>query len=243
MTFVSETKVIPIFPLDLVLFPNQDLPLRIFEPRYKQMIDDCMLGEKEFGVCLGHNSATLSNWQAPYDIGTLAKIVDCKDVDSTSGHLFINVRGRRKFRIIRLISPSLKKTDDYDPFTVEGAKTIEQLHHSDGVEKKMYIQAEIEMISEIDESISLNDWENLVDLWKIKIKKTNGNTDLTSHQLDHVLEQYYLKTETPTMEYIYSLCALASQTPLDLQPILECTNLEQLLERTTKLLESDISQE
>ena len=207
------------------------------------MIDDCMLGEKEFGVCLGHDSTTLSNWQAPYDIGTLAKIVDCKDVDSTSGHLFLNVRGRRKFRIIRLISPSLKKIDDYDPFTVEGAKTIEQLHHNDGVEKKMYIQAEIELISEIDESISLNDWENLVDLWKNKIKKTNANSDLTSHQLDHVLEQYYLKTETPTMEYIHSLCALASQTPLDLQPILESANLEQLIQRTTTLLESDINHE
>jgi len=83
----------------------------------------------------------------------------------------------------------------------------------------------------------------LVDLWKIKIKKTNGNTDLTSHQLDHVLEQYYLKTETPTMEYIHSLCALASQTPLDLQPILECTDMVQLLDRCTKLLESDISRE
>jgi hypothetical protein len=126
---------------------------------------------------------------------------------------------------------------------MEGAKTIEQLHHNDGVEKKMYIQAEIEMISEIDESISLNDWENLVDLWKSKIKKTNGNLDLTSHQLDHVLEQYYLKTETPTMEYVHSLCALASQTPLDLQPILECTNLEQLLQRTAQLLESDINHE
>ena len=240
---MSETKVIPVFPLDLVLFPNQDLPLRIFEPRYKQMIDDCMLGDKEFGVCLGHDSATLSNWQAPYNVGTLAKIVDCKDVDSTSGHLFVNVRGRRKFRIIRLISPSLKKTDDYDPFSVEGAKTIEQLHHNDGVGKKMYIQAEIEMISEIDESISLNDWENLVFLWKNKIKKINGNPDLTSHQLDHVLEQYYLKTETPTMEYIHSLCALASQTPLDLQPILECINLEQLIQKTTKLLESDINHE
>ena len=240
---MSETKIIPIFPLDLVLFPNQDLPLRIFEPRYKQMIDDCMLREKEFGICLGHDSATLSNWQAPYNIGTLAKIVDCKDVDSTSGHLFVNVRGRRKFRITRLISPSLKKTNDYDPFTVEGAKTIEQLHHNDGVEKKMYIQAEIEMISEIDESISLNDWENLVDLWKNKIKKTNANSDLTSHQLDHVLEQYYLKTETPTMEYIHSLCALASQTPLDLQPILESANLEQLIQRTTTLLESDINHE
>ena len=240
---MSEAKIIPIFPLDLVLFPNQDLPLRIFEPRYKQMIDDCMLKEKEFGICLGHDTATLSNWQAPYNIGTLAKIIDCKDVDSTSGHLFVNVRGRRKFRIIRLISPSLKKIDDYDPFTVQGTKTIEQLHHNDGIEKKMYIQAEIEMISEIDESISLNDWENLVDLWKNKIKKTNAILDLTSHQLDHVLEQYYLKTETPTMEYVHSLCALSSQTPLDLQPILECTNLEQLLQRTTKLLESDINHE
>ena len=240
---MSETRTIPIFPLDLVLFPNQDLPLRIFEPRYKQMIDDCMLYEKEFGICLGHNSATLSNWQAPYNVGTLAKIVDCKDVDSTSGHLFVNVRGRRKFRIINLIAPSLKKIDDYDPFTMEGVEIIDKLHQNDGIDKKMYIQAEVEMIPEIDDSVSLSDWEHMVDLWKNKIKKSNGNSELTSHQLDHILEQYYLKTETPTMEYVYSLCALASQTPLDLQPILECINLEQLLERTTKLLESDINHE
>ena len=240
---MSKIKIIPIFPLDLVLFPNQDLPLRIFEPRYKQMIDDCMLQEKEFGICLGHDSAKLSNWQAPCDIGTVAKIIDCKDVDTTSGHLFLNVRGHRKFRIINLIPPELAKIEDYDPFTFDGVQEIEQLHHQLGVDKKMYIQAEIEMISEIDESISLVDWENLVDLWKTKIKKNASNSELTSHQLDHVLEQYYLKTETPTMEYVHSLCALASQTPLDLQPILECTNLEQLLERTTKLLESDINHE
>ena len=240
---MSETKIIPIFPLDLVLFPNQDLPLRIFEPRYKQMVDDCMMEEKQFGICLGHDSATISNWQAPYDIGTIAKIVECKDVDSISGHLFLNVRGHRKFRIVRLIPPSLKKTEDYDPFTIHGTRTVEQLHHDDGIEKKMYIQAEIEIVSEIDESISLVDWENLVNKWKTKIKKSAGNPELTSHQLDHVLEQYYLKTETPTMEYVHSLCALASETPLDLQPILECTNMEQLLERSAKLLESDINSE
>ena len=240
---MSKSKVIPIFPLDLVLFPNQDLSLRIFEPRYKQMVDDCMLEGKEFGICLVHDSATLSNWQAPYDIGTIAKIIDCKDVDTTSGHLFLNVRGHRKFRINHLIPPSLKKADEYDPFTLDGTETIEQLHLNDGVEKKMYIQAEIEMISEIDESISLADWEHLVDLWKNKIKKSTGDPELTSHQLDHVLEQYYLKTETPTMEYIHSLCALASKTPLDLQSILECTNLDQLLQRSTKLLEFDINNE
>ena len=210
---VSNTKIIPIFPLDLVLFPNQDLPLRIFEPRYKQMVDDCMVGEKEFGICLGHESATISNWQAPYDIGTIAKIIDCKDVDSTSGHLFLNVRGRRKFRVIRLIPPSLEKTDNYDPFTIHGIRSVEQLHHESGVEKKMYIQAEVEMMSDIEDSISLVDWENLVEKWKLKIKKTSGNSELTSHQLDHVLEQYYLKTETPTMEYV---CLLyTSPSPRD----------------------------
>ena len=240
---MAETKFIPIFPLDLVLFPNQDLPLRVFEPRYKQMVDDCMLNQKEFGICLGHDSATISNWQAPYDIGTIAKIIDCNDVDSTSGHLFLNVRGRRKFRIIRLIPPSLKKTENYDPFTVDGVTNIEQQHHDDGVEKKMYIQAEIELLSDIDQSVSLNDWELLVNKWKDKIKKHSGNEELTSHQLDHVLEQYYLKTDTPTTEYVHSLCALASQTPLDLQPLLECTNMEQLLERSIKLLESDKNSE
>ena len=73
----------------------------------------------------------------------------------------------------------------------------------------MYIQAEIEMISEIDSNqFLLVDWENLVDLWKNKIKKSTGNDELTSHQLDHVLEQYYLKTETPTMEYVsFLMCS------------------------------------
>ena len=42
---MTETKIIPIFPLDLVLFPRQELPLRVFEPRYKQLVDDCMLGD------------------------------------------------------------------------------------------------------------------------------------------------------------------------------------------------------
>ena len=87
---MSKTKIIPIFPLDLVLFPNQELPLRIFEPRYKQMVDDCMLSDKQFGVCLVSSDRTISDWDAPYNIGTIAKIIECNDLDSTSGHLLLN---------------------------------------------------------------------------------------------------------------------------------------------------------
>ena len=69
----------------------------------------------------------------------------------------------------------------------------------------MYIQAEVEMIPEIDENISFEKWEALVELWKKKIIKQALPQIVDSHSLDHVLEQYYLNTDTPTIDYIYSL--------------------------------------
>ena len=147
---MEKNKIIPIFPLDLVLFPNQELPLRIFEPRYKQMVDDCMLGEKEFGVCLVESAKTVSGWQASQDIGTIAKIIDCNDIDSTSGHLILNTKGHQKFRIIRIINPSLNRPDDYDPYSDIGKEEIERLHHESVTPGKMYFQAEVELLDDID---------------------------------------------------------------------------------------------
>ena len=59
---------------------------------------------------------------------------------------------------------------------------------------------------------------------------------ISSQQLDLMLEQYYLKTNTPTLEYVYSLCALAVSSPIELQPILESTNMDQLIEHCQKIL-------
>ena len=233
---MPKTKTIPIFPLDLVLFPHQLLPLQIFEPRYKQMIDDCMLSDKEFGGCLSHKDMTVANWEAPYNIGTIAKISDCKDVDSTSGNLIINSSGRSKFRILRMIPPALEQPNDYDPISDEGKEKIANLHEKSGFDKKMYIQAEVELINEIEEPISLKDWEHLIDLWKKKTAFHALPKTITSHELDHLLEQYDLKTEMPTIDYVHSLCALGATTAQELQPILEANSIEQLLERCEDLL-------
>jgi len=43
---------IPLFPLEVVLFPGTPLPLHIFEPRYKLMIQRCLENDSEFGVVL-----------------------------------------------------------------------------------------------------------------------------------------------------------------------------------------------
>jgi len=231
-----KTKTIPIFPLDLVLFPNQELPLKIFEPRYKQMIDDCILSNKEFGVCLSSSQMTVSNWEAPHNVGTIAKIIDCKDVDAMSGHLHINTKGHNRFRIIRIIPPCLKQPSDYDPFSIEGVQKIDSLHHDAGISEKMYIQAVVELINDIDESISLQEWNYLIELWKKKISHQVKPQNITSYELDHLLERYYLNTEIPTLDYVYSLCALGASSPKELQTILESTTKENLLEKCEKML-------
>ena len=100
----------------------------------------------------------------------------------------------------------------------------------------MYIQAEVEMIPEIDESISLEKWQSLIELWKKKIVQQALPQVVEPHALDHVLQQYYLTTDTPTIDYIYSLSALGAKDPNDLQPLLEATNMEELIEKVEELL-------
>jgi len=223
---LTETKVIPIFPLDLVLFPRQELPLRIFEPRYKQLVDDCMLGDGQFGVCLIDETNSVSGWNSPKMVGTIAKITKCSDVEMDGLQLHIETLGRNSFKIKKIIPPSIPQPENYDPLSVEGHQQISEIHEKIGTEAKMYIQAEVEMIPEIDDDISIDTWQNLVELWKKKIIKQALPQVVEPHSLHHVLEQYYLTTDTPTIDYIYSLSALGAKDPNDLQPILEATGYD-----------------
>jgi len=233
---LTQTKVIPIFPLDLVLFPRQELPLRIFEPRYKQLVDDCMLGDGQFGVCLIDEKNSVKGWNSPKLVGTIAKITKCEDVQLDGLQLHIETIGRNSFKIKKIIPPSISQPVNYDPFSVEGHQQISEMHEKVGTEEKMYIQAEVEMIPEIDENISLDQWERVVELWKKKTIAQALPQVVEPHALDHVLEQYYLTTDTPTIDYIYSLSALGANDPNDLQQILEATTMNDLIKTVEELL-------
>ncbi len=233
---MAQTKVIPIFPLDLVLFPRQELPLRIFEPRYKQLVDDCMLGDGQFGVCLIDENNSVNGWNAPKSAGTIAKITKCEDVELDGLQQHIETLGRNSFRIKKIIPSSVSQPANYDPLSVEGHQEISDLHEKVGTEEKLYIQAEVEMIPEIDENISIEQWQKLIQLWKKKIVTQALPQVVEPHALDHVLEQYYLTTDTPTIDYIYSLSALGAKDPNELQPILEATTLDDLLQKVENLL-------
>ena len=233
---MAETKTIPIFPLDLVLFPRQTLPLRIFEPRYKQLVDDCMLGDGQFGVCLIDENNSVSGWNSPKLIGTIAKITECKDVELDGLQLHIETLGRNSFKIKKIIPPSISQPEDYDPLSVEGHQQVSELHEKIGTGNKMYIQAEVEMIPEIDEDITIDQWQKLIRLWKKKIIQQALPQVVEPHALEHVLEQYYLKTDTPTIDYVYSLAALGAKVPNELQPILEAKTIDELIQKVEELL-------
>lgn len=51
---MAGEKLLPLFPLELVLFPNAELPLRIFEPRYREMVGRAVAENSEFGIVLQH---------------------------------------------------------------------------------------------------------------------------------------------------------------------------------------------
>ncbi len=71
---MSEQSI-PIFPLRTVLFPASKIPLRIFEPRYLDMVSKCLRSNTEFGVVLSKEVMQPGMYET-YNIGTLASIID-----------------------------------------------------------------------------------------------------------------------------------------------------------------------
>jgi Lon protease-like protein len=71
-----DTLTIPLFPLHTVLFPGGRLPLRIFEPRYLDMISHCVKTASPFGVCLIESGEEAGKAAQPSEIGTLATVTD-----------------------------------------------------------------------------------------------------------------------------------------------------------------------
>jgi Lon protease-like protein len=86
--------LIPLFPLDVVLFPGTPLPLHIFEPRYKEMIGECLAQNRTFGVVRAVE-------QGLADVGCTAEIVTVVK-EYPDGRLDLVTEGRKRFELVRV---------------------------------------------------------------------------------------------------------------------------------------------
>jgi len=95
-----QSQTLGLFPLPAVLLPGAALGLRVFEPRYLDLVRECGRQGSGFGVCLllpgeGGEDGTAA---APAAYGTEARI---EDFGNDDGLLTLRVRGRRRFRVLR----------------------------------------------------------------------------------------------------------------------------------------------
>ncbi len=92
------SQSIPLFPLKTVLFPRGCLPLRIFEPRYLDMISRCMKTGQGIGVVLIREGSEVGDAARTYDTGTLSEITYWHR--RADGLLGVTLSGRQRFRIV-----------------------------------------------------------------------------------------------------------------------------------------------
>jgi len=95
---VPPSISIPLFPLNIVLFPDGPLPLRIFETRYVDMVRSCMREDRGFGVALIREGSEAGPAET-FEVGTMAKIVDFHQL--SDGFLGLSCVGAQRFRIQR----------------------------------------------------------------------------------------------------------------------------------------------
>jgi len=113
------SRLIPLFPLQVVVFPRTDLPLHIFEERYKEMVGAAIRDTSEFGIVLARDNGIVN-------IGctvTVDRVVQTYD----DGRLDIVTRGRRRFEIVSLdeeldylrAEVNFFDDEDFDPAPME----------------------------------------------------------------------------------------------------------------------------
>jgi Lon protease-like protein len=107
------------FPLGMVLFPAQILPLRIFEPRYRQMIHECLRDEAAFGVVLIERGSEVGGGDVRTRIGTLARIVHAQPYPD--GRWSIAAIGTERIRVTEWLPDDPYPVADVEPYPDEPA--------------------------------------------------------------------------------------------------------------------------
>jgi uncharacterized protein len=106
---VAGVSLLPLFPLDNVLFPDMLMPLHIFEPRYRLLMKRSLEQKAPFGIVLIQEGEEVGPGAVPHRIGTLAEIVTHAPLPD--GRSVVTVRGARRFAIDEVIA-------DVEPYLV-----------------------------------------------------------------------------------------------------------------------------
>ena len=127
-----------LFPLPIVLVPTERIPLHIFEPRYKELIDECIELGQEFGLVLATGDG------AVHEIGTRARVAQVVEL-LDDGSLNIVVEGGERFRLLDLTSGRAFTTGIVEPVRDDDEPAV-----ATDVDRALEIFTELAEVSESD---------------------------------------------------------------------------------------------
>jgi Lon protease-like protein len=195
---MSEKMTIPLFVLPSGIFPSVSESLRVFEPRYKQMLDDCTIDEKPFGY-IAHDaeSESTDGWSQPSSFGVLCSLDDMKEQGT---NIMFTANGNQRFEILNVVQsalPSMPFGDIYP--TVDDL--VEQ-YVEDYPEGKLYLRAEIRLLDEVNGEIPAEEWSSFLQDWAQHIVDVNAifrNEDIDLEQMVLILDEEFLPYDTPSL--------------------------------------------
>jgi len=142
---VVKIAGLPLFILGPDFFPGFTGTLRVFEPRYKQMMDDCIMNSKPFGYISGDpGKEELDGWSQPSEYGTLCYV---RDYEESGSNLIIEVEGTSSFAVRDVIQPVLPSLIDGERFP-----GVEELMEEAGgpEDGRLYLRADVEVLKSPD---------------------------------------------------------------------------------------------
>lgn len=151
----NATRELAMFPLGSVLFPGMPLPLRIFEPRYLEMLS-LVLGdpEHEFGVVLIERGSEVGGGDVRFQVGTVARIMSMEEGD---GSIVVLATGVSRFEVVRWLQD--------DPFPLAEVRELAPLEVDDSAASELEA-AEVEVRASISRASEFVDlpWRAGVEL-------------------------------------------------------------------------------
>tara|TARA_B100001559_G_scaffold306422_1_gene297655 strand:+ start:288 stop:995 length:708 start_codon:yes stop_codon:yes gene_type:complete len=213
------------------IFPMCQEPLRVFEPRYKQMLDDCVLNNSEFGyIAADEDGEEVNGWTLSSEYGVLTS---AENLQEQGANLMFTAYGEKRFRVKKIVPAALPAEDFGDVFPSVD-ELVEQYIEEDA-EGKLYIRAEVEILEPIDGVIDDDDWMNILEMWALQIVEMSGmfrNEDLSLPEVFSVLKSEF----SPYSEYsLWFACHSLLDSNDDRQSALasaSVSEVQQLLERT-----------
>jgi Lon protease-like protein len=110
------------FPLESVRLPGEELPLRIFEPRYGALVRDCLSGAREFGVVLIAAGREVGGGDERLDVGAMAHIVNCEDLGD--GRYLLECEMRERIRVTEWLDDAPYPKAAVEPWPDEQGATV-----------------------------------------------------------------------------------------------------------------------